>query len=74
MGANTRIEPNEAFVFVPANMAISVIKAMESDIGIIFKTHSELFSDHFDAEYLTLTVFCMYEYNKGKEGFWWPYF
>lgn len=43
-------------------------------IGHVFKAHPKIFTDkHDDFEQLTLCVMMMYEYQKGKDSFWFPY-
>ena len=74
MSANEKIEVGEAFVYVPGRLLITVLKAFDSEIGYVFESYEEVFKSHFDSEYLTLTVYSMFEYNKKEGGFWWPYF
>ena len=47
---------------------------LDSQIGYIIKENPEIFKEHFDAEYLILIVFLLYEMLKEEKSFWAPYF
>lgn len=77
VGARARkdIEHREAFLYVPFKLLISMEVAFSHQtVGHVFAEHPELFSKaHEDFEQLTLAVFMLFEYQKGKESFWFPY-
>lgn len=64
----------EAFVFVPGKILITVEKAKSSEIGYIFSSHDKIFKSTADREFLILLVYMIYENQKGKDSFWFPYF
>lgn len=46
----------------------------DPDIGHIFKEHPKIFTkEHDDFEQMTLSLFMLHEYQKGKDSFWFPY-
>ena len=54
-------------------ISISTAKGHQK-IGHIFYENAHIFSKtNEDYEQLTLTVFIMYEYQFGKDSFWYPY-
>ena len=73
--AKEPIKHREAFLFVPFKMLITLELAQEHPIiGHVYKENPQLFTkDHDDYEQLTLAVFMMYEYQKGKDSYWFPY-
>jgi hypothetical protein len=68
------IAHNEAFVYIPNKMLLTVERAKSSEIGNIFENHDSLFKANADRDFLILLVYIMHEHLKGKESFWFPYF
>jgi hypothetical protein len=73
--AKKDIEHREAFLYVPFKMLITMeLVHNHPEVGHVFKDNPGLFTKkHDDFEQLTLALFMMYEYQKGKESFWFPY-
>lgn len=72
--AKTDIQPNEAFLFVPNKLLITVESARQSEIAEVFKNHEQLFFTNLERDSLTVIVYLMHERLKGPESFWYPYF
>jgi hypothetical protein len=73
--AKLPIKPNEAYLYVPSKLLITVDRALNSkEIGHIFKENEYFFKNTEDRDYLVLLVFLMYEIQKGLKSFWHPYF
>ena len=54
---------------------ITVERALNSkEIRHIFSENEYFFKNTEDRDYLVLLVFLMYEHQKGKKSFWYPYF
>jgi hypothetical protein len=74
MAARKDIPPQKAFLFVPQKLIISEYTVRRSEIGFLLDKHPEVFKKHYDAEYLVLIIFLMYEMLKGEKSLWYPYF
>ena len=74
IAAKREIGPEEAYIFIPSTITINEEKITKSEIGFIIERHSDVFKEHFDAEYLRLIFFVTYELSKGEKSFWHPYF
>lgn len=72
--ANSDIEPNEAFVYVPNKLIVSVEAARKSELSDVFRSHDALFVSNIDRDYFILVVFVLFERTKGDKSFWHPYF
>ena len=72
--AKENIEKNEAIVYVPNKLLITVERARTSEIGFVFDNHESIFKATTDRDTLTLILFVMYEQSKGQDSFWYPYF
>lgn len=72
--AKEDIQNNEVFVYVPNKVLLTVERARSSEIGYIFDNHDSIFKANLDRDFLTLLMYVMYEHQKGKESFWFPYF
>jgi len=72
--AKEDIEPNEAFLFVPTKIMISVEGAKKSEIGEIFKNHESIYMKNTDRDYMMLITFLVYERLKADGSFWHSYF
>jgi hypothetical protein len=68
------IEPNEAYIYVPNKLLITVERARASEIGFIFDNHESIFKNNEDRDFLTILLFMIYEHQKGDQSFWYPYF
>jgi len=44
------------------------------EIGHIFENHDSIFKASEDRDFLTLLLFMIYEWQKGPDSFWYPYF
>ena len=77
MGARARqdIEHREAFLYIPFRLLISLEAARSHpEVGPVLRENPHLFSaEHEDHEQLTLTLFMLFEYQKGRASFWFPY-
>jgi hypothetical protein len=62
--ASQDIQPNEAFIFIPNQLLISVETARKSEISEIFKSHDDFFVSNVDRDYLILVVFVIFERQK----------
>ena len=73
--AKEAIDVNEVYLYVPQKLLITVDKALQSEeIGHIYREHSYFFKATSDRDYLVLLLFLIYEHQKGKQSFWYPYF
>ena len=72
--AKTDIKPNEAFLFVPNKLLITVESARQSEIAEVFSNHEQLFFTNVERDSLTMIVYLMFERLKGPASFWHPYF
>jgi hypothetical protein len=70
------IQHNEAFVAVPYSAIMSCEKAFaDPQLGPILKKHPELFDMKLDtAEHKIMLVYLFFEWQKGEESFWYPWF
>lgn len=68
--ANQEILPNEAFLFVPNKLVISVEGARRSEIAEVFADHEHMFCANLDRDFNTLLLFLVYERLKGSLSFW----
>lgn len=68
------IKHNEAIIFIPNKLLLTVERAKSSEIGHIFNNHDALFKANADRDFLILLVYMVYENQKGAESFWYPYF
>jgi hypothetical protein len=72
--ARATIKPNEVYLYVPSKLLITVDKALRSkEIGHVFSENEFFFKNTEDRDYLVLLVFLLYEHQKGKKSFWYPY-
>ncbi len=72
--ARSMIKPNEVYLYVPSKLLITVDKALRSkEIGHVFSENAFFFKNTEDRDYLVLLVFLLYEHQKGKNSFWYPY-
>jgi len=71
--AKEDISVSEVITFVPNKCLITVDRAMNSEIGFIFTNHENFFKACHERDFRRLVLFVMYEYQKGKESFWYPY-
>jgi hypothetical protein len=55
------IKHNEAIIFVPNKLLISVERAESSEIGFVFRNHDNVFKGNADKDFLILSVFIMFE-------------
>jgi len=56
------IHPNEAYLYVPLKLIITVDKALKHKVlGPIYEEHSYFFKTTEDRDYLVLLLFLMYE-------------
>lgn len=69
------IRHRDVILTIPYDLLLSIDKAKADPVlGPVFAENAVMFgSDNPDHEQLTLCVFLMYEWQKGKEGKWWPY-
>ncbi|TNV79895.1 hypothetical protein FGO68_gene12039 [Halteria grandinella] len=72
--AATQIQVNEAYLYVPSKLLITVDRALNSEIGHIFEENAYFFKTTSDRDYLILLLYLIYEHGKGKKSFWYPYF
>jgi hypothetical protein len=73
--AKLPIKPNEVYLYVPSKLIITVDKALRSkEIGHIFEENEFFFKNTEDRDYLVILVYLLYEHQKGKQSFWFPYF
>ena len=72
--AKEDISHNEAFIFIPNKLLITIERAHASEIGHIFDKHDSVFKVNEDRDFLTLLLFVMFEHQKGEKSFWYPYF
>jgi hypothetical protein len=70
------IQHNEAFVAVPYSALMSCEKALADPIlGPVLRNHPEIFDlKLLTAEGHIMLVFLFYEWQKGEESFWHPWF
>jgi hypothetical protein len=68
------INHNEAFVYIPNKCLITVERARSSEIGFIFDNHENIFKATEDRDFYVLLVFLLYEFQRGTQSFWYPYF
>ena len=59
---------------MPCKLLITEQTVRESPLGSIIPHHPEIFKQHYDAEYLIMISFVLYELCKGPQSFWHPYF
>ena len=74
--ASADIQHREAFLFIPMRMLLSLDFIYRHKVlGPIVKENPKMFDNraHEDWEQLTLTLAMMYEYQLGKDSFWFPY-
>lgn len=75
----SEIQHNEAFMFVPYHLIISVTKTQSHKVlGSVVLEHPECFSDEKDEpehtwEHMILVLAIMYELTLGKNSKWEPY-
>ena len=70
------IEHREAFMSIPYKMLMTVDAAQKHPvIGKIIEENPQLFSEDEkgDWEQLTLSLYLIFEYQKGEDSFWKPY-
>lgn len=69
-----KIKSNEAFIFVPNKLIITIERAKFSELSYVFKAHESVFKGDYNSDFLALLIFVMHEVTKGIESFWHPYF
>lgn len=77
MAAAKDLPPNSAFLYVPTDLHINkyTIKARAPELWFsVYEKHPEIFSKHYDHEYLRLIVYLFHELLKEEKSFWYPYF
>ena len=74
MAAKKDIPPMKAFLFVPHRLIINELTVRRSKVAYIIDRHPEVYKTHYDAEYLVLATYIFYEFLKGEQSFWHPYF
>lgn len=77
MAAAKDLPPSTAFLYVPTDLHINkhTVKARSPDLwNDVYLKHPEIFSKHYDYQYLWLIVYVFHELLKGEESFWHPYF
>ena len=72
--AKDEIFHNEAFIYIPIKILITVERALSSEIGFIFEKHVSIFKSTEDRDYLILLMFLIYEHQRGENSLWFPYF
>jgi len=72
--ATEDIEPNEAFLFIPNKLMLSVEHAKASELDVIFKSHDALFRANYERDSMIMVLYLMYEKLKGENSFYHPYF
>ena len=74
--ATEDIVHNEAFVAVPYTAIMSCDKALaDPTLGPLLAAHPELFgAKNLDGEHNMMLVFFFFEWQKGPESFWFPWF
>ena len=76
MIVNEDIDSNEIVMRIPSNIIITARVAYYSELNLIFKVHSELFTEQLnknDWEDYLIISFILYEKSKGDKSFWHPY-
>lgn len=71
------IAHNEAMFCVPYSVIITVERAQaEPELKPVFLAHPQLFDpeEHDDWEHYILMTFMLFELQKGRKSFWYPYF
>jgi hypothetical protein len=68
------INENEAFLFVPNKCLITIQRAKQSEIGVIFRNHDALFVTSRNCDHKILVVYLLFERRKGSASFFHPYF
>ena len=65
-----------AFLYIPHDLLINeyTIRARCPEVAVIYDKHPDVFTRHFDAEYLVLILYVMHEQIKGEASFYHPYF
>jgi hypothetical protein len=77
MAAAKDLPPSTSFLFVPQELHINKhnIKIRAPDLWKdVYEKHPEIFTTHYDHQYLRLIVYVFYELLKGEKSFWYPYF
>jgi hypothetical protein len=73
MCAHEKITSHTAILFINNSVFISVLQANASPLKPIYDSLPVLFKDHYEGDYFRLTLYLIYEAQKGPESFYAPY-
>jgi len=74
VGCIAPIEYREAFLFIPYKLLITVDAALKTpELAPVFEEEPMFWKGQDEYEQCILTLFLLWEFQKGESGFWWPY-